>query len=193
MGVATAGVYLSATVIYKNLKTRGELKRTSGGRHREGAALRGVAAKRDVGERLDQAHCGRSARVLGDGDRFLFTMEVAWEVAPTVHAGVMKAIYEAELSHQGISKHSVAKPQLRVDRGSSNPSGITQEFSESLGAELSFARVRRPTDNALTERFHGTFKQEEIYLVGNYPDEISAKEESGVPLSTTITTDRIRR
>jgi transposase InsO family protein len=25
-----------------------------------------------------------------------------------------------------------------------------------LGAELSFARVRRPTDNALTERFYGT-------------------------------------
>jgi transposase InsO family protein len=35
-----------------------------------------------------------------------------------------------------------------------------------LGAELSFARVRRPTDNALTERFYGTIKQEEIYLVG---------------------------
>lgn len=48
-----------------------------------------------------------------------------------------------------------------------------------MGAELSFARVRRPTDNALTERFYGTVKQEEIYLVGNYPDEISAREELG--------------
>jgi hypothetical protein len=45
--------------------------------------------------------------------------------------------------------------------------------------ELSFARVRRPTDNALTERFYGTIKQEEIYVVGNYPDEISAREEIG--------------
>ena len=47
---------------------------------------------------------------------------------------------------------------------------------------MSFARVRRPTDNALTERFYGTYgtvKQEEIYLVGNYPDEISAREELG--------------
>jgi len=35
------------------------------------------------------------------------------------------------------------------------------------------------TDNALTERFYGTIKQEEIYLVGDYPDEISAKEEIG--------------
>ncbi|TAJ99506.1 transposase [bacterium] len=46
-----------------------------------------------------------------------------------------------------------------------------------IGAELSFARVRRPTDNAITERFYGTIKQEEIYLVGNYPDERSAREE----------------
>jgi|SRR5688572_30041263 len=66
-----------------------------------------------------------------------------------------------------------------MDRGSPNTSGVTQEFFESLGAELSFARIRRPTDNALTERFYGTVKQEEIYLVGNYPDEQSAREELG--------------
>ncbi len=66
-----------------------------------------------------------------------------------------------------------------MDRGWPNTSGITQEFFAALGAELSFARVRRPTDNALTERFYATVKQEEIYLVGNYPDEISAKEEIG--------------
>ena len=39
--------------------------------------------------------------------------------------------------------------------------------------------VRRPTDNAITERFYGTVKQEEIYLVGNYPDELSVREELG--------------
>jgi hypothetical protein len=71
-----------------------------------------------------------------------------------------------------------------VDRGSPNTSGITQEFFEALGAELSFARVRRPTDNALTERFYGTVKQEEIYLVGNYPDETSAREEIGRYIET---------
>lgn len=42
---------------------------------------------------------------------------------------------------------------------------------------LSYARVRRLTDNGRTERFFGTIKQEEIYLVGSYPDEISAREE----------------
>ena len=104
---------------------------------------------------------------------------IAWEVVPTVNAGNVKAIYQAGLRNQGISIHSKTKPKLRVDRGSPNTSGITQEFFESLGAELSFARVRRPTDNALTERFYGTIKQEEIYLVGNYPDEISATEEIG--------------
>jgi putative transposase len=48
-----------------------------------------------------------------------------------------------------------------------------------MGADLSFARVRRPTDNALTERFFGTAKQEEIYVVGSYPDEHSAWYELG--------------
>ena len=104
---------------------------------------------------------------------------VAWEVVPTVHGGTIKAIYQAGLKSQGLSIQSQTKPELRVDRGSPNTSGITQEFFEALGAELSFARVRRPTDNALTERFYGTIKQEEIYLVGNYPDEISAREEIG--------------
>ncbi len=66
-----------------------------------------------------------------------------------------------------------------MDRGSPDTSAITQEFFDTLAADLSFARVRRPTDNALTERFYGTIKQEEIYLVGNYPDEISAREEIG--------------
>ena len=37
----------------------------------------------------------------------------------------------------------------------------------------------RPTDNALTERFFGTVKQEEIHIVSSYPDEHSAWEEVG--------------
>jgi hypothetical protein len=104
---------------------------------------------------------------------------IAWEVVPTVNAGNVKAIYQTGLNNQGISIRSETKPELRVDRGSPNTSGITQEFFQSLAVELSFARVRRPTDNALTERFYGSIKQEEIYLVGNYPDEISAQEEIG--------------
>ena len=78
---------------------------------------------------------------------------IAWEVVPTVHAGNVKAIYQAGLKSQGISVHSKTKPELRVDRGSPNTSGITQEFFEALGAELSFApgpsSYRQRTDRAV--------------------------------------------
>lgn len=56
---------------------------------------------------------------------------------------------------------------------------MTREFFEIIGSELSFVRVRCPTDNGITERFYGSIKQEEIYLVGSYPDEKSAREEIG--------------
>jgi len=83
------------------------------------------------------------------------------------------------LKDQGIRKNVDILPELRVDRGSPNTSLVTKEFFDIMGADLSFARVRRPTDNALTERFFGTAKQEEIYMVGSYPDERSAWEEIG--------------
>lgn len=104
---------------------------------------------------------------------------VAWDLVPTVNAAHVKAVYRAGLKAQGIALVSGRKPDLRVDQGSPNTSAVTNEFFEILGAELSFARVRRPTDNAIMERFYGTIKQEEIYLVGNYPDETSAREELG--------------
>jgi len=75
-----------------------------------------------------------------------------------VNAGHVKAIYRAALAVEGISASAERKPELRVDRGSPNTSRVTREFFEILGAELSFARVRRPTDNAITERFYGTIK-----------------------------------
>jgi transposase InsO family protein len=84
---------------------------------------------------------------------------IAWEVVPTVNAGNVKAIYQVGLKSQGISVRSESKPKLRVDRGSPNTSGVTQEFFDTLAADLPFARVRRPTDNALTERFYGTISR----------------------------------
>jgi hypothetical protein len=57
---------------------------------------------------------------------------------------------------------------------------VTHEFFKTLEAELSFARVRCPTDNALTERFYGMVKQKKLYLVGDYPDETSAREKLGL-------------
>jgi putative transposase len=104
---------------------------------------------------------------------------IAFEVVPTVNASHVQAIYRQGLRAQGIPLTAEQKPELRVDRGSPNTSWVTQEFFQQLEAELSFARVRRPTDNAITERFYGSLKQEEVYVVGNYPDERSAHEEIG--------------
>ena len=174
------GVYLSASVIYGHLKAQGQV---------EPYQRRAAPWKEphyEVWQRNLMWGSDWTKLRVGGVRWYLLTVIdffsrwiIAWEVVPTVHAGTIKAIYQAGLRNQGISIHSQTKPKLRVDRGSPNTSGITQEFFEGLGAGLSFARVRRPTDNALTERFYGSIKQEEIYLVGNYPDEISAQEEIG--------------
>ena len=110
---------------------------------------------------------------------FFSRLVVAHRIVPSVHAGEVKALYQEGLLAQGIGLKAPQKPELRVDRGSPNTSWVTKEFFAIIEAELSFARVRRPTDNAITERFYGTIKQEEIYLVGDYPDGLSARQEIG--------------
>jgi putative transposase len=174
------GVYLSASVIYGHLKAQGQVEPYQ----RRAAPWK--ESRYEVWQRNLMWGSDWTKLSVGGVRWYLLTVIdffsrwiIAWEVVPTVHAGTIKAIYQVGLTNQGISIHSQTKPKLRVDRGSPNTSGITQEFFEKLQADLSFARVRRPTDNALTERFYGSIKQEEIYLVGNYPDEISAKEEIG--------------
>jgi transposase InsO family protein len=101
------------------------------------------------------------------------------EVVPTVNAAHIKALYESGLGVFNIPLNLELKPELRLDRGSPNTSRVTKEFFKDINADLSFARVRRPTDNARTERFYRTIKQEEIYIVGDYQDELTAKEEIG--------------
>ncbi len=174
------GVYLSASAIYGYLKATGRVEPYDR-RVAPWKSPRYQVWQRNLmwGSDWTKLSVGGIRWYLVTVIDFFSRWIVAWEVVPTVHAGVIKAIYEAGLNNQGISKQSLSKPEFRVDRGSPNTSGITQEFFKLMGAELSFARVRRPTDNALTERFYGTIKQEEIYLVGNYPDEISAKQEIG--------------
>lgn len=174
------GTYLWASAIYGHLKQQGQVEPYQ----RRAAPWK--SPHYEVWQRNLMWGCDWTKLLVGGVRWYLLTVidffsrwVVAWEAVPTVNAGNVKAIYQAGLKAQGIFFHSKAKPEFRVDRGSPNTSGITQEFFEALGAELSFARVRRPTDNALTERFYGTIKQEEIYLVGNYPDEISAREEIG--------------
>ena len=174
------GIYLSASAIYGHLKELGEVEPY------ERRAAPWKTPHYEVWQRNVMWGSDWTKLSVSGVRWYLLTvidffsrLLVAFDVVPTVHAGSVKAIYQAGLNNQGISLRTESKPELRVDRGSPNTSGVTQEFFETLGAELSFARVRRPTDNALTERFYGTIKQEEIYLVGNYPDEISAREELG--------------
>ena len=174
------GVYLSASAIYGHLKQKGWVEPYDR-RVAPWKSPRYEVWRRNLmwGSDWTKLSVGGVRWYLLTVIDFFSRLIVAHEVVPTVHAGYVKAVYQAGLKGQEISLHSERKPELRVDRGSPNTSGVTQEFFEALGAQLSFARVRRPTDNAITERFYGTVKQEEIYLVGNYPDEISAREELG--------------
>ena len=103
---------------------------------------------------------------------------VSFDIVPSVNAGHIKRVYQGGLKAEEISLKGPL-PELRVDRGSPNTAYVTREFFEMMGAELSFSRVNRPTDNARTERFFGTVKQEEIYVTGNYPDELTARGEIG--------------
>ena len=103
---------------------------------------------------------------------------LAFEIVPNVNSSHIKALYLSGLDSENIPINW-DKPVLRVDRGSPNTSRITKKFFKDIEGELSLARVRRPTDNAITERFYGTIKQEEIYVVESYPDPQSAKEEIG--------------
>lgn len=101
---------------------------------------------------------------------------IAWDVQQQINSGHIKAIYKRGLYKEEIDG---TKPKLRADQESLGKSWITKEFLATLSAELSLARVRRPTDNAITERFYGTIKQEEIYIAPSYPDHKSVMEEIG--------------
>lgn len=104
---------------------------------------------------------------------------VAWDILPSIESKDIKAIYRRALDNEKIDTDA-QRPRLRVDQGSPNTARYTKGFFLDMGQDLlSLARVRRPTDNALTERFFGSLKQEEIYVVGSYPDEQSAREEIG--------------
>lgn len=109
---------------------------------------------------------------------FFSRLIVAYDIVPNVNSSHIKALYLQGLDAQNIPINW-EKPLLRTDRGSPNTSKVTKRFFKDIEVDLSLARVRRPTDNAITERFYGTIKQEEIYVVESYPDLTSAKEEVG--------------
>lgn len=102
---------------------------------------------------------------------------IAWKILKTVVSKNITELYLDGLDDMQMPHDWHLKPELRLDQGSPNTSHVTKKFFNDIIADLSFARVHRPTDNARTERFYGTIKQEEIYLVGDYQDELTANEE----------------
>ena len=174
------GTYLSFSAIYGHLKECGLVEPY------ERRAAPWESPRYEVWQRNLMWGCDWTKLRVGGLRWYLLTvidffsrLIIAHDIVPTVNASHIKRIYQRGRLSQGILLPSESKPELRVDQGSPNTSWVTKEFFEIIGADLSFARVRRPTDNAITERFYGTIKQEEIYLVGNYPDERSAREEIG--------------
>lgn len=174
------GFYLSPTAVYEHLKGLGQVepyaRREAPWKHPRYEVWRKNLRWGCDWTRLSIGHLRWYLLTVID---FFSRYLIAFDIVPTVNAAHVKGVYGAGLAAQGIALEAAGKPELRVDRGSPNTSWVTKEFFEIIGSDLSFARVHRPTDNAVTERFYGSIKQEEIYLVGNYPDERSAREEIG--------------
>lgn len=93
-------------------------------------------------------------------------------IVPQVKSSDVQMIVARAIKHYKLE----TAPEIRMDQGSPNKSRATLEFFEILGAEVSFAQVRRPTENAYIERLFGTIKQEEIYIAKNYASPIDATE-----------------
>lgn len=174
------GIYLSATSVYKRLKEQGLV---------EPYARRAAPWKEPLyevyrantmwGTDWTKMRIGGVRWYLITVIDFFSRMIVHWDIVPTVNAGNIKEAYKMGLANFNIPLDWHLKPELRADQGSPNTSKVTKDFFKDIQAELSFARVARPTDNAITERFYRTIKQEEIYIVGDYQDIVTAKEVIG--------------
>lgn len=175
-----AGCYVSASTIYRYLKTRDQVEPYSR-RKAPWKQPRYEIRQRNLlwGSDWTRLSIGYVRWYLLTIIDFFSRYLIAFAVVPTVNASPVQALYRQGLRAQGIPLHAAQKPALRVDRGSPNMAWVTQAFFQQLAADLSFARVRRPTDNAITERFYGSLKQEEVYIVGNYPDARAAHQEIG--------------
>ena len=171
------GSYLSATTVYKRLKANNSVepyaRRPSPW---DEPLYEPIRANVMWGADWTQLRIAGKRWYLLNLIDFYSRYVVHFEIVPTVNARNVKNLYESGLSKLNIPLRWENKPELRLDQGSPNTSRVTKEFFKDIGADLSFARVRRPTDNARTERFYRTIKQEEIYVVGDYQDEQTARE-----------------
>jgi putative transposase len=174
------GTFVSATSVYKHLKSHGKVEP-----YERRAAPWKEPLYEVIGANIMWGADWTKLRIGGVRWYLLTLIDfysrylVHFDIVPTVNASHIKSLYETGLSIFNIPLDLELKPELRLDQGSPNTSRVTKGFFSDIKADLSFARVRRPTDNARTERFYRTIKQEEIYIVGDYQDEVTAKDEIG--------------
>ena len=174
------GCYLSTTSVYKRLKSQGQVEY-----YERRAAPWKEALYEVIGSNMMWGADWTQLRIGGKRWYLLHLIDfysryvVHFEIIENVCARHITALYETGLATLNIPLDHWCKPELRLDQGSPNTARVTREFFKDIQADLSFARVRRPTDNARTERFYRTIKQEEIYIVGDYQDEQTAKETIG--------------
>jgi putative transposase len=174
------GYYLSPTSVYKHLKANNQIEPY----YRREAPWK-EARYEVIGINMMWGADWTQLRIAGIRWYLLTLIDfysrfiIHFEIVPTVNASHIKHLYNVGLSSLNLPKDWPIKPELRVDQGSPNTSKVTRQFFKDIKADLSFARVKRPTDNARTERFYRTIKEEEIYLVGDYPDPKTAHEGIG--------------
>ncbi len=174
------GCYLSKTSVYKRLKAQGLVEYYERRSAPWDEPLYEVTRANVMwGADWTQLRIGGQRWYLLNLIDFFSRYVVHFEIVQNVCARHITDLYEAGLSSLNITMECPNKPELRLDQGSPNTARVTKEFFKDINADLSFARVRRPTDNARTERFYRTIKQEEIYIVGDYQDEQTAKETIG--------------
>lgn len=172
------GVYISATSVFKVLKAHG-LVAAFERRECPWKKRRYEVPKRNLmwGTDWTKIKIAHETWHLATVIDFFSRLIVAWMIVPEMNSGHVKDLYSQALIAQGL-EDALKKPRLRADLGAPNTSRASREFLFALTNELpSYARVRRPTDNAITERFYQTIKQEEVYVVGSYPDFKSAEAE----------------
>jgi len=105
---------------------------------------------------------------------------VAWTVVPTVTQREVQALVAVAVLDEHLDQVPPAqRPKVRLDRGAPNTATVTKEVLHDLGLLLSLARPHRPTDNARQERWYRTLKQEEVYVMADYPSIEVARESLG--------------
>lgn len=93
---------------------------------------------------------------------------IAYGVLERITNSEVKGLIDIAVNDQKKDFENV-KPIIRSDQGSQYIAYRTKKHIKDMKLIQSFTRTYRPTDNARTERWYRSFKQECHYIFGNYP------------------------